>query len=73
MLAIGERKAFSSNRASRGLTCSFKNISRNKKASWGNRFIRDHNDLHYDINPESIDKKIKKSARPNKIVVVEGH
>lgn len=34
-----------------GLTISFKGVSRDKKASWGNRFVRDHNDLVYDANP----------------------
>ena len=71
MITIGERKTFSSNRASGGLTCSFKNIPRDKKASWGNRFIRDHNDLNYDANPESINKRIKKSAKNTRVIVEE--
>jgi hypothetical protein len=66
MLAMGERKTFSAKRASEGLTCSFKSISRNKNAAWGNRFVRDHNDLLYDANPESISNKLKQSAKPKK-------
>lgn len=38
-------------------------MSRDKKPSWGNRFIRDHNDLIYDADPHSISNKLKSSRK----------
>jgi hypothetical protein len=51
MFSIRSQKAFSSHRDSGGFTCSFKNIPRDKNATWGNRFVKDHNDLDYEANP----------------------
>lgn len=41
---------------------SFKSVSREKKAAWGHRFVRDHNDLYYEANPESISNRLKKQS-----------
>lgn len=56
------RNALSSSNA---FTSSFKNTSREKKAAWGNRFIRDHNDLLYDANPESISSRVNNNFKNN--------
>lgn len=64
MISLQDRKAFSGKRASEGLSSNFKTISREKQASWGNRFIRDHNDLIYDADVNSIGNRLKKSAKP---------
>ena len=45
-------------------SCSFKSTSRDKKAAWGNRFVRDNNDLLYDADPYSISNRLKQSAKP---------
>lgn len=66
MISMEDRKTFSGKRASEGLTSNFKSSSREKKASWGNRFIRDHNDLVYDADPQSISNRLKQSAKPQK-------
>jgi hypothetical protein len=66
MISIQDRKAFSGKRASEGLTSNFKSSSRDKKASWGNRFIRDHNDLVYNADPHSISNRLKQSAKTPK-------
>lgn len=42
---------------------TFKSVSREKNPAWGNRFVRDHNDLHYEANPESISNRLKKNAK----------
>lgn len=63
MFSIRSQKAFSSHRDSGGFTCSFKNIPRDKNATWGNRFVKDHNDLDYEANPQSIASRMKKSAK----------
>jgi hypothetical protein len=61
------RNALSSSNA---FTSSFKSTSRAKKAVWGNRFVRDHNDLIYDANPESISSRVhgnlKSHTKPQK-------
>ncbi len=64
MISLQDRKAFSGKRASEGLSSNFKTVSRDKKASWGNRFVRDHNDLLYDADIHSISNRLKKSAKP---------
>lgn len=43
----------------RPITSSFKSVSREQKAAWGNRFVRDHNDLIYNADPNSIANKFK--------------
>ena len=45
------------------ISCNFKAVPRSKKAAWGNKFIRDHYDLVYDANPESISNRLKKSSK----------
>lgn len=49
--------------SSNSLSAAFKGTSREKKAHWGNRFVRDHNDLLYEANPESISNRIKSNAK----------
>ena len=45
-------------------TSNFRGVSRAKTATWGNRFIRDHNDLVYDADVNSISQRAQVKVRP---------
>ena len=45
-------------------TSNFKGVSRASTANWGNRFIRDHNDLVYDADVNSISRRMQPKTRP---------
>lgn len=44
-------------------SCNFRSVPRNKKANWGNRFLRDHYDLVYNANPESIENRLSRTSK----------
>jgi hypothetical protein len=51
---------------SESYSTSFRTTSREKRASWGNRFVRDHYDLAYEANPESISNRLRRKNRAKK-------
>ena len=44
-------------------SCSFRSVAREKKAAWGHRFLRDHYDLVYEVDPESIQNRLSRTSK----------
>ena len=63
MASPSRSNPFSTRVMSSNLSSNFKGVSRQSSATWGNRFVRDHNDLVYDADINSIGRKLTAKNR----------